>query len=145
MDLLPDVEQASDSLVSGWRYFLLSPRINGAYNSLMMKDVIGSTQYYLLIVILEMDRSFQDAFTQTPASTSPVVLSLQLHFHFLPFVDSSKHSIMTRRMLLSDSLSLKGMHLEVRSHSFREVGIFVFLPRNKIASALMSCLSSKEY
>lgn len=145
MDLLPDVEQASDSLVSGWRYFLLSPRINGAYNSLMMKDVIGSTQYYLLIVVLEMDRSFQDAFTQTSASTSPVVLSLQLHFHFLPFVDSSKHSIMTRRMLLSDSLSLKGMHLEVSSHSFREVGILVFLPRNKIASALMSCLSSKEH
>ena len=58
MDLLPDVEQASDSLMSGWRYFLLSPRITGAYNSLMMESVIGNAQYYLLIVRLEMDRSF---------------------------------------------------------------------------------------
>lgn len=82
MDLLPDVEQASDSLMSGWHYFLLSPRITGAHNSLMMKDVIGNTRYYLLIVRLEMDRSFQDAFTQTSASTSPVVHSLPAAFSF---------------------------------------------------------------
>lgn len=82
MDLLPDVEQASDSLMSGWRYFLLSPRITGAYNSLMMEDVIGNTRYYLLTVRLEMDRSFQDAFTQTSASTSPVAHSLPVAFLF---------------------------------------------------------------
>lgn len=44
----------------------------------------------------------------------PVLLQLhipyQLHFHSLPFIDSSKHSIITQRMLFSDSLSLKGMH-----------------------------------
>ena len=58
MDLLPDVEQASDSLMSGWHYFLLSPRITGIYNSLMIEGVIGNARYYLLIVRLKMDRSF---------------------------------------------------------------------------------------
>lgn len=76
---------------------------------------------------------------------SQLYFPYQLHFHSLPYVDSSKLSIMSRRMLSSDSLFLKGVHLEVRSHSFREVGFLVFLPRNKIASALMSCLSSKEH
>ena len=141
MNLIPDVEQASDSLMSGWRYFLLSPRITGAYNSLMKKHM-RSTQYYLLIVISEMDRSFQDVFTQTSANTFPVVLSLPAAFSFFAlrwfkqtqhyesenvgfwFFISQRHAFGSKISLLQGSWVLSVFATKQNSISLNELSVF---------------------
>lgn len=120
----------------------LSLRRAGAYNSLMRRAVIGNTQSPLCIVRLEMDTRHQDACTQIPASTSLAAHPVPTVFSFLVLHWFRQTSII---MLFSNSVSLKGMHFRNKISLLQGSWNLSVLPQNKVASALMSCLSSKQH
>lgn len=116
----------------------LSPRISGAYNSLMRKAVIGNAQSPFSIEGLEMDTRLQEVCTQIYASTSLAMHPLPTVFSFLVLYWFRQTSIIT---LFSNSVSLKGMHFGNKISLLRGSWNLVVLSQNKVASALMSCLS----
>lgn len=119
----------------------LHPRLTGTHNSLMRRAVIGNTWSPFPTVRLEMDTRYQDASTKISVSTSPAAHSLPTVFSFLVLHWFRQNSII---ILFSNSVSLKGMHFGNKISLLQGGWNLIVLPQNKVASALMSCLSSKQ-